>query len=95
MQNDSVRQIVENNLGSLREAVEQHNIKLTSIEVTVDQDKQFAAGKNDNDNQFGKSGSRKEKDSENSKNHNKQEQKQDMNMDTGRRLGYNSIELVA
>jgi flagellar hook-length control protein FliK len=91
VENDAVRQVVEANLGQLRESVESQNIKLDSLEVTVNQERAFLTGKNEAEERKAQSrqnSSQRNGDANLSEDENAQQE-------TGRRLGYNTIELVA
>jgi flagellar hook-length control protein FliK len=93
VENDTVRAVVETHLGQLREAIEAQNIRLESLEVTVGQEKSFLAGRSGREGRGYKS---------NAKGNRKSGPEQTDNKEipfpkaeTGRRWGYNTMELVA
>lgn len=90
VENESVKQIMESSVSGLRESLEQQNVKLEKLEVQVDQSKADAQAKGQENlfrQKHGNKGGRGTRFAEVIV-----EQPQS---DTGRRLGYNTMELIA
>ncbi len=93
VENETTRQVVESNLGQLREALESQNVKLGSLEVTVNRDQSFMARQ---DGENGKeAGTGKRRDNANQADKADDTDKAAGKGDTGRRLGFNTIEYLA
>ncbi len=96
VENDDVRRVVENNLHKLKESVQQHQVKLDSIEVSVDSDKSHMASRQEREGRWGQNfgqGNGRGKQKEGS--FSEQRGGEDRHQDPRRRWGYNTLELVA